>query len=130
VSIGSCDGAETQLVTGPRGPDPVTAGLQRLLEDITPETHGALADYIPELARAEPERFGIALVSMDGHAYGVGDCDVPFTIQSVSKPFVYALALADLGAEDVLARVGGWRSTRRSTPPSWRPRAATARSRT
>ena len=85
---------------------PVVSGLQLLLDDVAPRTEGALADYIPELARADPERFGIALVSMDGHVYGVGDAEVPFTIQSVSKPFVYALALADLGLHEVLERVG------------------------
>ena len=93
-------------MTGLRGLDPVTGGLRILLDDVAPLTHGALADYIPELARADPEQFGIALVSRDGHVYSVGDAAVPFTIQSVSKPFVYALALADLGSEEVMDRVG------------------------
>jgi glutaminase len=86
--------------------DPVTIGLQRLLDDVSPIADGALADYIPQLAQADPDRFGIALVSMDGHAYGVGDDDVAFTIQSISKPFVYALALGDLGLEPLMERVG------------------------
>ncbi len=43
---------------------------------------------------------------MDGHVYRAGDSDVPFTIQSVSKPFVYALALGDVGDDEILARVG------------------------
>ena len=87
-------------------PDPVTAGLRLVLDEVAPRADGELATYIPELAGADPDRFGIALVSMDGHVYGVGDSDVPFTIQSVSKPFVYALALGDVGAEEILARVG------------------------
>lgn len=87
-------------------PDPVTAGLQLVLDEVAPRGDGELATYIPELAGADPDRFGIALVSMDGHVYAVGDSDVPFTIQSVSKPFVYALALGDVGAEEILARVG------------------------
>ena len=93
-------------MTGPDEYTPVTSGLQLLLDDVAPRTEGALADYIPELAHADPELFGIALVSMDGHVYGVGDATVPFTIQSVSKPFVYALALGDLGLPEVLERVG------------------------
>lgn len=86
--------------------DPVTSGLQAVLDEVAPRTGGALASYIPELADADPDRFGVALVSMDGHAYGVGDWKVPFTIQSVSKPFVYALALGDVGADEMLQRVG------------------------
>jgi len=86
--------------------DPVTTGLQNLHDEVAPQRDGELADYIAPLAAADPERFGIALVSMDGHAYGVGDADVPFTIQSISKPFVYALALSDLGVDGVLERVG------------------------
>jgi len=87
-------------------PDPVSAGLQRVLDEVAPRTEGALATYIPQLAGADPDRFGIALVSMDGHVYRAGDGDAAFTIQSVSKPFVYALALADVGADELLARVG------------------------
>ena len=87
-------------------PDPVTAGLRNVLDEVAPAMGGELATYIPELAEADPDRFGIALVSMDGHVYRAGDSDVPFTIQSVSKPFVYALALGDIGAEKILARVG------------------------
>jgi glutaminase len=90
----------------PPRPDPVTAGLETVLDVIAPRTDGALATYIPQLADADPDRFGIALVSMDGHVYRAGDSDVPFTIQSVSKPFVYALALGDVGADEILARVG------------------------
>ncbi len=87
-------------------PDPVTAGLQAVLDEVAPRADGELATYIPELADADPGRFGIALVSMEGHVYRAGDSDVPFTIQSVSKPFVYALALHDVGADEILARVG------------------------
>lgn len=67
---------------------------------------GELADYIPQLALADRDCFGLALVSMDGHCYRAGDCEVPFTLQSVTKPFVLALALAELGSEAVARRVG------------------------
>lgn len=91
----------------PRGlRDPITAGLQSVLDAKAGETGGAVADYIPELAAADPEPFGIALTSMAGRTYGVGDCETPFTIQSISKAFVYALAVSDHGVEAVLERVG------------------------
>ncbi|MGF7236854.1 MAG: glutaminase A [Frankia sp.] len=67
---------------------------------------GSVASYIPELAKADPDLFGVAMTMMDGYGYAAGDSQVPFTIQSVSKPFVYALALSDLGRDAVTARVG------------------------
>jgi glutaminase len=67
---------------------------------------GALANYIPELAAVDPNRFGIAIATETGKLYEVGDTDHPFTIQSVSKAFVYCLALELFGRDAVLARVG------------------------
>jgi len=70
------------------------------------EDRGAVADYIPELQKADPRHFGIALATMDGHVYAVGEATVPFTIQSISKAFVFALALETLGPERVEAAIG------------------------
>ncbi len=67
---------------------------------------GAIPTYIPELAKADPEWFGISVVTADGYAYAVGDCDTSFTLQSVSKPILYATALADRGRAHVLRKVG------------------------
>ncbi|HRX86695.1 MAG TPA: glutaminase A [Phycisphaerae bacterium] len=67
---------------------------------------GVVADYIPELARANPEAFAICAVTADGQIYEIGDYDQQFTIQSMSKPFVYGLALEDHGRDGVLQRVG------------------------
>ena len=67
---------------------------------------GGLATYIPELTKADPEWFGICLVTMDGVAYSAGDIDQMFTMQSVSKPFVYATALADRGPQFLIRKVG------------------------
>lgn len=67
---------------------------------------GKIADYIPELAKADPNRFGIALVTVDGQVFEAGDSQTPFTLQSVSKPFVYGLALEDHGRKWVHSRVG------------------------
>ncbi|MFO1325568.1 MAG: glutaminase A [Burkholderiales bacterium] len=67
---------------------------------------GKVATYIPELATADPDDFGICIVTADGHVYAVGDSDRPITIQSISKPVVYAAALADRGRAHVLGKVG------------------------
>ena len=46
---------------------------------------GDVADYIPELGKADPDHFGISLATLDGHVYEVGDSRIPFTIQSMSN---------------------------------------------
>ena len=67
---------------------------------------GAVATYIPELAKAKKSWFGICLATVDGQIYEVGDTGLPFTIQSISKPFVYGAALAAHGKERVGKKVG------------------------
>lgn len=80
--------------------------LAEALRDVESDTSGDLAGYIPELAAADPERLGAAFAMIDGEVYGAGDIDIEFTIQSISKPFIYALALSDRGFDPVLAKVG------------------------
>lgn len=67
---------------------------------------GRVADYIPELAKANADWFGIVVVTTDGQIYEVGDCSQLFTIQSISKPFVYGQALDDYGRDFVAKKVG------------------------
>jgi glutaminase len=86
--------------------DPVAAALSLLLDAHRDDTSGALADYIPELATVDPDGFGIALTSVHGRTAHAGDARTPFTIQSVSKPFVYALAACELGIDEVARHVG------------------------
>jgi glutaminase len=74
--------------------------------DFSGVTDGAVANYIPELFKADPDHFGISLATLDGHVYEVGDSRIPFTIQSMSKPFVFALALDTLGAARVEKAIG------------------------
>jgi glutaminase len=88
---------------------PLSSPIQRILEslhhDLKQNSSGEVATYIPELGKADPEWFGICLVTADGRIYQVGDCDQPFTIQSMSKPFIYGAALEDQGKEKVLEKV-------------------------
>ena len=62
--------------------------------------------YTSGSEQVDPGLFGIAVATVDGHTYEIGDANVPFPIQSISKPFVYGLALADHGPEIMLERVG------------------------
>src|SRR5215471_13027211 len=84
--------------------------LARFLEGchaaITGDSGGAVANYIPELAKADPGHFGISVATTDGYVYEVGDSAVPFTIQSISKAFVFALALETIGPKRVEALIG------------------------
>lgn len=86
-------------------PDHISAGLADLLLTAGRQHGGRVADYIPELANADPDRFGIAMVSVLGRDYRAGDHST-FSIQSISKPFVYAMVLDALGLEEVARNVG------------------------
>lgn len=85
---------------------PIPSYLDEVLQSVAADRTGVLANYIPELAEVDPERLGASIAMVDGELYASGDTDSLFTIQSISKPFVYALALADRGFERVLDKVG------------------------
>ncbi|MDE1160122.1 MAG: glutaminase [Neorhizobium sp.] len=84
--------------------------LQAIVDEIhgklTPRLgEGKVADYIPQLAHVDPKKFGISVITVDGDVYKAGDCDMPFSIQSVSKVFTLTLALGKHG-ENTWNRVG------------------------
>ena len=79
--------------------------LERLLERFASLDDGSVADYIPELTKVDPDWFGIAIVTTDGHVYQVGDTRQPFSIQSISKAFTYGIALEDEGEELVASKI-------------------------
>lgn len=84
--------------------------LQAVLDSIHAELsprigEGKVADYIPELAKVDPKQFGMAIATVDGEVHSVGDADVAFSIQSISKVFMLTLALGKVG-ESLWKRVG------------------------
>jgi len=85
---------------------PVLERLQELHRRHADSDSGTVATYIPELARADRRWFSICLATTDGRIYEVGDSRQTFTIQSISKPFSYAIALAERGYADTFAHVG------------------------
>ncbi|MEN3942951.1 glutaminase A [Prosthecobacter sp. SYSU 5D2] len=85
---------------------PIQEYLQVLHARYASVMDGHLADYIPELAKADPRLFGICIATRDGHVYEVGDTRHSFTIQSVSKALAYGLALQDRGEKHILSRIG------------------------
>ena len=94
----------------PQAPSALISPIQSWLDELHAkykgDLSGALASYIPELTKADPASFGIVIATADGHTYSVGQSDTKFTIQSISKPFVYGLALEDHGQAHVLTKVG------------------------
>jgi glutaminase len=92
--------------TKPFCSSPILDFLEQIHRELAAVTDGDVATYIPELAKANPNWFGICVVTNTGHIYEVGDTRQNFTIQSISKPFVYGLALEDNGRSQVLAKVG------------------------
>ena len=86
------------------------ARLQKLIDgvrdDLTPHLgQGRVADYIPELAKVDPNKFGIALATLDGLTVSTGNSNEPFSIQSISKVFTLTLALGKAG-DGLWKRVG------------------------
>lgn len=68
--------------------------------------NGAVAAYIPELAKQNPKQLGASVCFPDGTVWSSGDTDVPFTLQSISKIFSLVAALCQNGTKYVFERVG------------------------
>jgi glutaminase len=100
---------DASAVPGPAAALSIASPIQRYLDRLHATyaalAEGSVATYIPELAKANPEWFGIAIATVDGRVYEIGDSRQPFTIQSISKPFTYGLALEDQGRDALLQRV-------------------------
>ena len=83
---------------------PESHELQRTIDALhsryKPLTDGDVASYIPELTKADPEHFGICIATAEGAVFETGDCDRAFTIQSISKPFTFGMAIEAYGARD------------------------------
>ena len=89
-----------------RGRSPLERYLERLQDDLARIDEGEVASYIPELAVVAPDTLGICLATPDGAVYEAGETRHAFTLQSISKPLTYGLALADSGLEAVRGTVG------------------------
>jgi glutaminase len=85
---------------------PIQQYLETVWGELADLRDGEVASYIPELSHARPEWFGIAVVTVDGHVYQVGDSRQGFTVQSISKALTYGIALEDQGLDHVLSKVG------------------------
>lgn len=89
-------------------PDPalVQAWVTEAHTRFAPVSTGSNADYIPALAAVPSELFGISVAGISGKTIDAGDCDYPFTLQSISKPFVFALICQVLGEDEARLKLG------------------------
>ena len=84
--------------------------LQTIVDDIADSMkrradRGTVARYIPELALVDPSAFGLCVVDAEGRMAAAGDCDMPFSVQSITKVFTLTLALGMVG-DTLWRRVG------------------------
>jgi glutaminase len=93
--------------TGALPPDErVQQLVEEAYERFREDREGECSRVYPALAAAPPDRFGLSVVGVDGHAYEAGDAAAGFTIMSVAKPFVFALVCEEHGPDDVRERLG------------------------
>ena len=83
-----------------------TESLKDLYQRFLDFKEGENATYIPDLATADPDWFGISIMTTDGQVYSIGDTAELLTIQSISQPLVYGMVLEEWGEEYVLNKIG------------------------
>lgn len=84
----------------------VEAAVREAYDKFRSDTGGKNADYIPYLAQVDSKLFGIAVVSADNQVFEIGDVKYSFSIQSISKVYSLALAMEDLGPDQVFQKIG------------------------
>jgi glutaminase len=87
-------------------PEEVSALVEQAYLRYKDNSEGTVSQVYPALARMPADLFGICVVGTTGNVYAAGDTDHPFSIMSVSKPFVFALVCQEIGWDDVRAKVG------------------------
>ena len=104
---GDADGAGSNVSTGQLPREEVVRGLlEDAYERYRTVDDGVVADYIPALARVSPDLFGACITGAHGESVAVGDSTHPFSIQSVSKPFVFALVCDAIGHDEARRKLG------------------------
>ena len=80
--------------------------LQDLYHSFRHDVDGVIANHLPELSQADPNWFGLCAVTLDGTVLDAGDSRITFTVQSIDKPLILALALEDHDTDTILHKIG------------------------
>jgi glutaminase len=83
-----------------------TSEISEIYDKVIQNKNGAVATYIPQLGRVNPDQFGIALCSIHGQRFSMGESNTPFCIQSICKPINYSIAMEQNGQDFVHKHVG------------------------
>jgi len=103
AALGGCLLATAALLAQSAGPQQAVDSAYAKFKTLT---EGKNADYIPALAKVDPNLFGIALVTVDGKVYTAGDVKTEVSIQSISKVFTMAQVIQEQGLESIEKRIG------------------------
>jgi glutaminase len=87
-------------------PEDITALVGEAYARYKANSEGQVSHVYPALARMPAELFGICIVGTRGNVYAAGDTDHPFTVMSISKPFVFALVCQEIGWDEAKAKIG------------------------
>lgn len=83
-----------------------TADVEAIFESCRDVCGGKLADYIPELAEADPDKWGVSIMTVDGQVLQLGDVDIDFSVQSCGKPLLYSFCAESIGLDTIHKYVG------------------------
>lgn len=80
--------------------------VEKIFHETKKNKGGKVADYIPQLARVNPEQYAVSICTVDGQRFSIGDARTNFCLQSSCKPINYCMALEELGEDKVHSHVG------------------------
>lgn len=102
VILAACASTVHSMQSG----EEINTALKNAYDKYKDLQEGANADYIPALAEVDPTLFGIALITVDGDVFTIGDVTTEVSIQSISKVFTMARVIQDSGPEAISANMG------------------------
>jgi glutaminase len=103
AGVAACVLAVTSVTAQSKGPQATVDAAYAKFKTLKA---GKNADYIPALAKVDPNLFGIALVTVDGKVYTAGDVKTEVSIQSISKVFTMAQVIQEQGLDSIEKRIG------------------------
>ena len=102
----SLSGMSTSAYADVLSPDKIQTAIDTAYDTYKDLDEGAVADYIPALAKVDPKVYGIAVITVDGKVYTAGDLKTEVSIQSISKVFTMAKVMDESGTDAIYDNMG------------------------